>query len=465
MHWKTGKTGVVWSIIASLLLTACAEEGAAPSDDGTASIDSYLTADRRTPPEALAAVAAPDLLPVHQTFAFDGFRVRAGDNTLTAPFDVQQLLASLAPGAAGDTLQAIADAGGLPLLGETTGAETLAGLSLWEQRIDGLAAVERRRLLWGQWGYRFNRDYLQAMAELFGPEMGGLDFRGDAGSATAAVEAGLDDRLALTEIGDRTRLVAAQTTRLQAAWSGDLPREVVNGRFGERDNQRHVPMLRITGTLPVTEGEDFRAVELPFAAEGLSLVVITPTSGAFDSVRSRLDDDFWHALRQGLVPTPTTFYLPLFSLQREGDISGLGIALNDMGLADFTPVNGAGYLYLETPRQRITLDVDADGLSAATVTAAVHNATADEPPYLFDPQPAHSSMGSATDSAYTYPKSCFYPPDQRPFLFAVYAADTGTLFHLGQVKVLDGDSVEADWLVPFSTACGDSPLVEVYRYK
>ena len=65
-----------------------------------------------------------------------------------------------------------------------------------------------------------------------------------------------------------------------------------------------------------------------------------------------------------------------------------------------------------------------------------------------------------TDSA-----PCYYPPDQRPFLFAVYARDTATLLHIGQVKSLDGPLVAADWTVPRWTACGDSPPVEIYRYK
>ena len=288
--------------------------------------------------------------------------------------------------------------------------------------------------------------------------------------ARAAIEGALDDRLALEDIGDRSRLVLAQSTRLQAAWADGLTIEPFEGRFGEHEEQRRVPMLRITGGLSVAEGEDYRAVAVPFAEDGLSLVVITPAPDAFDTLRGRLDAGFWRQLTEELAPVQASLNLPLFSLRETlVDDPDLGIAQSEQQ-ADFSPVNGAGFLYLESLRQSIELQVGEAGLSAATVTAVVHTATRDEPAYLFDP--SYSSFSVSTDIsgfaglvtiADSFP--CYYPPDQRPFFFAVYARDTVTLLHIGQVRILDGPQVEADWTVPRWTTCGDSPLVKVYRYK
>lgn len=467
MYLEVRKAVPVWSLMAALLLTACAEEAAPPVDDGKVSIESYTGDKQRTSPEALLAAAAIDPAPAHQAFAFDHFRTHSGDgNSLTAPFDVQQLLASLVPGASGETLQAIATAGGWASLEETA----LAGLSLWEQRIGDLGTVERQRWLWGQAGYRFDRDYLRTQVELFDPELAGLGFRGDFPSARAAIEGVLDDRLALDEIDDRSRLVLAQSTRLQAAWVEGLTLEPFEGRFGEHEQQRRVPMLRISGELSVAEGEDYRAVAVPLAEVGLSLMVIIPAPDAFDAVRGRLDAEFWRRLGEGLAPTQATLPLPVFSLSSNlVDDPNLGIAQRE-DAADFSPLNGAGFLYLEPLRQALELQVDEAGLNAATVTAAVHTATRDEPAYLFDPSyfsfsisadiSGYADLVTMTDSA-----PCYDPPDQRPFLFAVYARDTATLLHIGQVKSLDGPPVAADWTVPRWTACGDSPPVEIYRYK
>ncbi len=463
MHLELRKALPLWSLMAALLLTACAEEAAPPVDDGKASIESYSDDGQRTSPEALLADAI-DPTPLHQAFAFERFRAHSGDgNTLIAPFDAQQLLAGLAPGASGETLQAIATAGGWASLEDSSG--TLAGLSLWEQRADALGAVERQRWLWGQAGYRFDRGYLRTQAGLFGPERAALDFRGDFPSARAAIEDALGDRLALEDIGDRSRLVLAQSTRLQAAWADGLTVEPFEGRFGEHEQQRLVPMLRISGELSVAEGEDYRAVAVPLAEGGLSLMVIIPAPGAFDAVRGRLDAEFWRRLGEGLASVQTTLKLPLFFLSRTLiDYPDLGIAQREEA-ADFSPVNGAGFLYLEPLRQALELQVDEAGLGATTTTAAVHTATRDEPADLFYP-PSPITGGVIIswpdNSSLT---RCFYPPDQRPFLFAVYTRDTATLLYIGQVKSLDGPPVAADWTVSPWTACGDSPPVEIYRYK
>ncbi len=468
MNWVSRKAVSVWFLMAAILLTACAEEAATPvdADDGKVSIESYPGDDRRTSPEVLVAAAAIDPTPVHQAFAFDDFRGYADeDNTLNAPFDIQQLLAGLAIGAAGETLQVIATAGGWSSLGDSARAETLAGLSLWEQRIDALDSVERQRWLWGQKGYRFRHDYLQAQAGLFGPGAVGLDFRGDFISARSTVEGALDDRLTLGDIGDRSRLVLAQTSRLQAVWPDDLTRELFEGRFGEHEEQRWVDMLRISGELSVAEGGDYRAVAVPLAGDGLSLLVITPAVGAFDAVRGRLDTGFWRQLSEGLTPMQASLNLPVFSLRRTRvDDSGLGIAQSEQQ-ADFSPVNGAGFLYLESLRQSIELQVGEAGLSAATATAVVHTATRDEPPSLFSPPSPITAGVIVTAPGIPPPTPCFYPPDQRSFLFAVYARDTATLLHVGQVKALDGPSVEVDWSVPWWEECGNSPLMSIYRYK
>ncbi len=391
------KTVPAWLAVAAILLTACAEETAAPVDDGKATIESYSSDGRRASSTALEAAAATDPAPVHQAFAFDDYQRRAGGgNTLTAPFDVQQLLASLAPGARGETLQAIAEAGGWPSLADSAAAEILAGLSLWEQRIDGLDGIERQRWLWGQSGYRFDRDYLRTQAELFGPAMSGVDFRGVFFLARDAVERALDGRLVLEDIDVRSRLVLAQTTRLQAAWPDVLTVEPFEGRFGEHEQQRRMPMLRIGGELALAEGEDYRAVAVPLAEDGLSLLVITPAAGRFDALRGRLDTAFWHQLMADLTPAQATLNLPVFSLQRaliDEDLPGLGVALNE-AQADFSPVNGAGFLYLEPLRQSIELQLGEAGVSATTATAAVHTSTRDEPADLFSPIEGVAAMAS-----------------------------------------------------------------------
>ena len=261
-------------------------------------------------------------------------------------------------------------------------------------------------------------------------------------------------------------------------------------------------MVRIDGLLNVADGDNYHAVEVPFAEAGLSLVMITPAEGAFETVRNGLNRAFWNELRAKLAPAVTTVHVPRLALVRDlsaDDMPDLGVALTDgapvidgsspgplpvivldstgapidstpaTGPADpataanFTKVNNAGFLYLEAPRQHIALTIDGQGLTATTATAAVHTATDYEPRYLIDSP--HEGGGGVIIISPGTTQSCFHPPDQRPFLFAIYAGDTATVLHLGQVLALDGPTVAPDWTVPYYSACGDSPpLVDVYQY-
>lgn len=231
-------------------------------------------------------------------------------------------------GADGTTRSAFSTATGFDL----GNAATYAGISLWEQQVDGLASVERRRMLWGQQRYRFALDYLQAQAELFGPAMSGLEFQAAPALAQTSINDALNGELTLTEISDRARLVAAQTTRVEAAWSAALSTEVVNGRFGPQNEQQWVDMVRIEGQLNVADSENYHAVEVPFAEAGLSLVMITPAEGTFDAVRAGLNRAFWDDLHGKLAPATATVHVPQLALMRElssGDLPDFGVALTD----------------------------------------------------------------------------------------------------------------------------------------
>ncbi|MBN4079508.1 hypothetical protein JYT26_02595 [Beggiatoa alba] len=253
-------------------------------------------------------------------------------------------------------------------------------------------------------------------------------------------------------------------------------------------------MVRITGAYHTAAGENYQAVEIPLTDPDLSMVIIIPTPGQFDNIRQNLDAILWNDIRGKLEASEpaaeTTVHIPTFALARElsnDDMPYLGVALIDNAegspssapdnpdtTANFSRVNNAGFLYLETPQQHIALTVDEQGLNASTVTAAVHMATKDEPSNLFNSAyissfsfglTSHNGTGFfLTISGDTQP--CFYPPEQNPFLFAIYAAASDTLLYLGQVQALEGPLVTADWTVPNDTwFCGLTPPVEIYKYN
>lgn len=462
-------------IMAASLLSACAPEDAG-SDGDTVFLEDFQGNGLRLAEETLQAASPTDPTPGHLAFAFSDFRSHtpSDTNTLSAPFDLQQLHAMTALGAAGTTLDAFSSATGFDL----SQTSTFAGLSLWDQTIGNHSGVERISYLWGEQYYRFAEGYLQAQASLYGPRMQAVDFLTTSYTTETEIEYALHDTLSLTEIGDRTRLVTALTTKINVPWPGSLTVEPLSARFGPHEAQRWVDMLRLSGQFMTYEEADYQAVEIPLDGD-LSMLIIIPAEGKFDVVRNGLDADFWQALLGKLNSAAMEVYVPQFTLAREvtdGSLPDLGVALVDEAsdpnqAANFSPVNNAGFLHLEPVRQHITLNLGEAGLSSSTSTAAVHTATEDEPSYLFPefgfvtgPTPGGEAGFVVFTEVGTTSQPCFYPPNQRPFLFALYAKGSNTLLHLGQVRELDGPEVDPDWYVPNYTSCGDSPLVDIYRY-
>lgn len=455
-----------------LFIGGCAEQSDGQGGQGnTAYIETFPANGLRISADDLQPLAPTNPAPAHHDFAFADFQSNTvfNENTLSAPFDLQQILVTTALGANGTTLDTFSSVSKFDLNDDST----YAGISIWEQQVDALDGVDRQRFLWGQRGYAFATTYLQAQAELFGPIMSDLDFVNDPFASQSLVNITLGDQPSMWEIGNLTRLVAAQITQLDTSWAATSSIESISGRFGPHEEQRWVDMVRVTGMYPTAAGNNYQAVEIPLADPGLSLVMITPTPGQFDSVRQNLDATLWADIRSQLDTSApisdSSIYVPLIALTREvasDYMTDLGVALSETD-ADFSRTNNEGFLYLKVPRQHLSLIVNDQGVSSTTVTAAVNTATYDEPPFLFSSGIGAEIGGSAgvtiTEQSSTTP--CFYPPDQSAFLFAIYAKASDTLLHLGQVLSLDGPLVSADWTVPkFTWSCGLNPPVEIYKY-
>jgi len=531
-------------LFAPLLLLGCQSdqvgEDLDSSPDDIAYIETFSAEGLRTLSSSDNASIITELQQAHLNYAFSDYAKHAStdENFVSAPLDQQQFVAMLALGADGTTLQAMSDASGFDL----ADMAVHFAISDWDLQINALSSVEQQRFLWGQQRYIFSAEYLQNQAELFGPIMVGLDFQAAwplADTVITETLSGLD----LTEIDDRSRLVAAQISQLDAAWSQGLSVEPMTGRFAvlEDDQQRWVDMLRISGMMNVIEADDYRAVEVPLADGELSLLLVMPELGEFDNLRSRFDQDFLQEQLEQLAPVQTTVMMPVFDIVQElsgSELPDLGVALVEPGLpepalsgaqtsnvvfdengmpilipiqvyvinddgelvlqntandegeavpleifaeaeaevevdldtvANFSAVNDAGFLYLLPPQQQIDFSVGQTGINSLTASAVVHQATKNEPGRLFGEAgisfaALQATLGFGASYGVLLDKSCFYSPDQRSFLFAVYARQTQTLLHVGHVVTLSGAKVESDWTVSSYDSCGIEPSVQVFKH-
>ncbi|MFC1747797.1 serpin family protein [Pseudomonadota bacterium] len=463
-----------------------------PAVEKTAYIETFLADGQRKTAEEIEHSALAELQQKHLSFAFDNYHDHfiPGENFVSAPFDLQLQLAIVALGAEAPTLLALGNASNLNLSTEID----YQRIASWEQHISEQDSVDRQHFLWGQERYLFSEDYLQTQAELFGPVMAGLDFISAAALSNTTLSETLTG-LSLADIDERTRLIAGQTMHIDVQWSALSRVEKVKGRFYYEnsysfDDIEHVEtdMMRIEGELNTLETEAFRLVEIPLSDPNLSLIIVTPDFETFmySSDETIGDPTFLSEKFKQRTPKQTTVMLPLFEIEtllREGQAPDLGIAgieyIADQtsavqpsspldGAANFSKINNAGFLYLLPQQQRIKFGLSETGITSQTSSAIQHKATEDEPEWLLsDYWVQNLSGGEYSVRVESVPgiRSCYYPPDQTPFLFALYEHSTGTVLHLGHVAKLYGQPLAPDWTISRWSNCGTSPPIQVYKYS
>lgn len=459
-------------------------------------------------------VAHAQLRQAHQAFALSEYRRLAYDSSafgsnlpdsvMTAALNKQMLLGMTMLGAAGTTLDVLQAESGLGV-DETPLA--WSEISAWDQHVSDILGVSQARQFWGQAYYLFSDDYLNNLSQLFAPEMQVLDFQSVSEDAAVAVNASLTEGLNLSNIDYDTRLVHAQQLALALAWSDELQQEAIMGRFAVyQEEQRLVEMVRLTGFIKVSDTDQYRAVEVPLENPELSLLIIE-SKGDLEILRDRFDSEMFENIVNALSPAQATVSIPLFQLVEyyEGEaVADLGVAAvesdvvpatdhvgeqfmnllpltpNDAEIvnqvavpisaetpsddeANFTPVNKKGYLYVSEIKQHVSISLTQNGLRTNAQGAIVHSAKSTEPAGLIN-QAGGGGAGFSVTTPENNSVSCYYEADQQPFIFAVYAPYSGSLFAVGHVNELPGERVPADWKADNWSDCSDSPSIEIYRY-
>lgn len=169
-------------------------------------------------------------------------------------------------------------------------------------------------------------------------------------------------------------------------------------------------MMSSTEDLAYASGDGWRAVELPYAGNALSMLLVLPSD--LDAFLEETDADGFAAIVCGLSSREVELSMPRFSIESQADLRDL---LSAMGMptafskgADFSGMTQAERLRISKVIHQANIDVDEDGTEAAAATAVV----------------VEVESRPATKATLRL---------DRPFLFALRDVETGTIIFLGQV--------------------------------
>lgn len=396
--------------------------------------DQNPSQEETTPNVALADLQ--DLVTGNTAFAFDLYQhvSQEGENLFFSPYSISLALAMTYAGARDNTAIEIAET-----LHFTLGQDSLPpafnALALeLDSRGEGPAnqqgteEEEKDRFqlhvanaLWGQDGYGFLSAFLDVLAENYGASVQTADFIDAPEQARMMInrwtsdetDGKIEDLLPPGSITPLTRLVLANAIYFNATWkhrfdegfTHDSPFTLLDG------NQTTVSMMKQIKRFRHAEEEGrYKAVELPYVGDELSMVILLPAADQFEKFSRELNAEQVRDILNNMVDTEDIYlYMPKFEyasgFNLKATLSDLGMPEAFVfGTADFSGMDGSLELFIGDVFHKAFVSVDENGTEAAGGTAA--------------PMPCALATEVKLD---------------HPFIFLIRDIETGTILFMGRV--------------------------------
>jgi serpin B len=373
-----------------------------------------------------------ELVDGNSAFAIDLYQVLRDNegNIFYSPYSISLALAMTWAGARGDTEKEMAEAMNflLPQDRLHTAFDSLdLALASRGQGAKGKDDTGFRlhvvNATWGQEGYPFLAGYLDILAEDYGAGLRVLDFMKDPEQARITIndwvsqetEEKIKDLIPQGAIDVMTRLVLTNAIYFNAAWQYPFDKNVTSdGDFYTLDGGKvRVPMMRQTETFGYFAGDGYQVVELPYDGRELSMVILLPDQGRFDTFEESLDITQLDTIIPGMPLKDVDLSMPKFTYESS---FGLKQALTTLGMvkafvpdaADFSGMDGREDLFIQDVLHKAFIAVDETGTEAAAASGVVVGTT-------------------------SVPIDIIRMEINRPFIFLIRDIGTGTILFVGRV--------------------------------
>ncbi len=395
-------------LVAAVALAAPACTDDASSDDNTADA---VTPDTTPPPieghqtvrSPLTRELAPDATEAELQALADGNQALTVDlylatsspseNYMVSTLSIRSAFAMVYAGARGDTAAEMAEVLNLDPDAERFHTAynaldlTLASRNLPADVENELDPVElyMANAFWGQAGTPWSESYLDTLAVNYGAGVESVDFDADADGVRRIINTWVEDRtrdriqdlLPDGSITSDTAAVLTNAVYFRAPWGAPFEEYATQSvDFTLLDGSTvEVDMMNQLEAHRYYDGDTVDAVELAFRGESLSMVVLVPDSGAFESATDTLSVELLREVTAGLQGGLVDVALPKFTFESSFTLSD---ALKDLGMttafssaADLSGMLPGGGLYIDEAYHKTFIAVDESGAEAAAATAVV----------------------------------------------------------------------------------------------
>jgi serpin B len=274
--------------------------------------------------------------------------------------------------------------------------------------------------LWPQRGYPLLDAFLALTREYYGVQVTAVDY-GDAETARhtintwveARTEGKIEELIPAGLLDPLTVLVLVNAIYFKGDWARqfdpsltrDAPFQVAPGEHVE------VAMMHQKASFGYGRGDGLQALELPYAGEDLSMIVLLPDEvDGLAALEDRLTVENLERWTGRLWPQEVEVWLPRFEItlpfRLDAALQALGM-VDAFGHADFSGMDGTRSLFIGAVLHKAFVAVDEVGTEATAATAVVMTRAMVMSPPVFRAD--------------------------HPFLFLIRENSTGSILFLGRV--------------------------------
>ncbi len=311
-------------------------------------------------------------------FALDLYEHFQGEegNLLLSPVSISTAMAMAYAGARGETAAEMAHVlnfGNDPEIHESF------QVLLQQLRSDQQFELAIANATWLQQGMDVHDQFLQLISTQYSGDSEEVDF-GDP-ETVALLNSWVSENTRgkitkmFSEFPDETRMVLANAIYFNAQWETEFdPSETMDRPFDlSDDQQRDVPTMHVRSNFRYTEIDQFQVLELPYAGNDSSMIVMLPARGAGNHATSQTLRSVNDWLATSDAKTEVDVSLPKFKNTVTSSLSELlpGMGMErafDPQKADLTGIARLP-LFIQDVTHKAVVEVDEQGTEAAAVTA------------------------------------------------------------------------------------------------
>jgi serpin B len=310
----------------------------------------------------------------------------APGNLFFCPYSIRTTLLMTFAGAQGETARQMTEVLQVP----EPASQTHEAVRAWHASLNGETheqtgyQLHTANALWGQQGFLFQPAFVKQLETFYGGGLREVDFAHAVEDARQTINAWIETEtegkivefLKPKMLDASATLVLTNSVYFKGAWEAPFDRQkTTNAPFYlTQDESVEVPMMSQIMTTSYGEDEVHRVLELPYAGERLSMVLVVPKQpDGLRQVEQQLSATSLAGLLQLLQSQKVMVTIPRWSMEVEVSLPDI---LWSMGMrdafalppADFSGMTGKKNVFISAVLHKAMLDVNEEGSEAVAAT-------------------------------------------------------------------------------------------------